>query len=147
MYEDNEIQDDSAREIKEEIGIVGNIPIMMLTCDNLKDSIQKMKKKQDKCDIVIKHYKYCYKCEITNNNDRELNMTLNEIKKKEIDFVDSKHLASVRREVLECYFNLQRFPTEQKDVNELFVKMYYLVDEPNYLNDILIIFSSNIIEI
>lgn len=133
---ENEEDEEGKKEEKEETGIVGNIPIMMLTCEKLKEMIHKTKKKQEKIELIMKHYKYCHDCEVTNNNDRELNMTLSEIKNSDINFVEKDYL-----EALESYFNLHKYPEK---VDKMFVKIYYLVKEPNYLNDVLITFSSNI---
>ena len=116
--------------------IVNNIPVMLLTCRNLKRSIKRLKKNSNKVETVLRHYKYCSDCDITNNNSHELQMTLNQIKAKSIEFAEEDY-----DDCLRAYGMMEGYP---EDIKKQHVKIYYMKDDDDYTGDVLIEYTSKI---
>jgi hypothetical protein len=120
---------------KENNKLVSNIPILLLTCDMLKNNLILCDDEKDKISLILKHYKYCDKCDITNNNSRELHMTLFQ-KDIEITYTDDEYM-----DTLLAYISLENYPL---NVDNNYIKLYYLTDDEDYRDDILIEFTSRI---
>lgn len=114
--------------------LVNNIPILLLTCDKLKESLCSLEKKNDKVDIIMRHYKYCDGCDITNNNSRELHMTLGDNEKIKIKYTEYDHESA-----LLAYLGLECYP---EDVHIDYIKIYNMINDDDYSGDILIEFTS-----
>jgi hypothetical protein len=82
----------------------GFIPIMVIPCKDFK--IEKIDEK-NRGDAFMNHYKKCNKCEVTNNNNREL---CSIVDKAKIDFFDletEKH--AFFNPALDCYFGMEKY--------------------------------------
>ncbi len=135
--ENNEDNNEENDKEEDEDPIISNIPVMLLTCDELKKSLSKLKKRENKIEIILKHYNFCKKCDITNNNSHELNMTLNRVEKSTIQIkIDNNY-----NEVLDSYLSLEPYP---KRVCDEYIKIYHMINDQYYRGDILIEFTTKI---
>ena len=80
ILNEKKVEDKSEKKVTiyEEINenIIKNIPIMLIPCKIIDDS-----------STIIKHYKYCNKCERVNKNIYELVITLNNIDISDIEII------------------------------------------------------------
>lgn len=116
--------------------IINNIPIMLLTCDKLKTDTKTTDSISKKISIIIKHYKYCSECDITNNNTTELHMTLNKIHIKSIKYTTTEYDLC-----LESYLSMNVYPENK---NNMYIKIYDMNNDAYYTGDILIVYTSKI---
>lgn len=117
-------------------GIEGNIPIMFIICPKLRKNLENLKESLNKVKAVMDHYKYCNNCDITNNNSREMYMTLNRIDQLNIKFVVNGY-----DNALNAYLSMEQFP---KYVGSEYIKMYHMLNSEDYQGDILIEYTSKI---
>lgn len=116
--------------------IITNIPVMMIVCDQLRKILKRQKKKEDKIKMVLKHYKYCSNCDITNNNSHELNLTLERIDGSDIKFIENNCDAA-----LEAYLNMTPYP---KKTDKEFIKIHHMTQNLFYVEDILLQYSTKL---
>ena len=123
--------------------IINNIPILMLSCRDLRISFKNEKNNDDKkinrIKHIMNHYNFCDKCEITNNNKMELNYALNNIGINNVElYINGKY-----EQVFDAYINCKiRKP---KNKNE-YIKIHYMRNNEDYKCDILIEFATNIVK-
>ena len=116
--------------------IVTNIPVMLIICDQLRRTLKRQKQKNNKIKSVLSHYKYCNDCDITNNNSRELNLTLARIDESDIKFINNNCDIA-----LEAYLNMTPYPKKTK--NE-FIKINHMTQNLFYTGDILLQYSTKL---
>jgi hypothetical protein len=119
--------------------IITNIPIMLIVCDQLRKVLKRLQLAKNRIHMVMNHYMYCKKCDITNNNRYELLMTYNRIDKGSIQFCQNNH-----RSALNAYLEGEPHPA---DTSREYIKIYYMQADTYYTNDILIEFSTKIFPI
>lgn len=137
--EDEPIKDDDEDDDEEESedhGVEGNIPVMLIICPKLRKVLSKLREPLNKVKSVLDHYKFCDKCDITNNNSREMYMTLNRIDQLTIKFVDNGYTNA-----LNAYLSMEPFP---KYVGIEYIKMYHMLDSEHYQGDVLIEYTSKV---
>lgn len=117
-------------------GIEGNIPVMFIICPKLRKVLSKLHEPLNKVKSVLDHYKFCNTCDITNNNSREIYMTLNRIDQSTIKFMNNGYTNA-----LNAYLSMEPFP---KYVGTEYIKMYHMLDSEHYQGDVLIEYTSNI---
>lgn len=118
--------------------IVNNIPIMIITCIDLRRKMKKIDQDRQRINIILEHYNCCSKCEIINNNNNDVNSTLRKIKTDDISFdLDSDDIDDIIEQYLQSEI-------KQVILDNLFVKIHYLSQENFYNNDVLIEYSSQI---
>jgi hypothetical protein len=130
---DDNVSDFSSADDNE---IEGNIPVMFIICQKLRKVLLKLNDPLNKVKSVLDHYKFCNKCDITNNNSRELYMTLNRIDHLTIKFVDNRY-----NNALNAYLSIETFP---KHVSTEYIKMYHMLDSEHYQGDVLIEYTSKV---
>lgn len=143
-YQDDVIVDSSI--------IVTNVPILMLSCKKLLKNLNKLEQNAKKIEAILMHYKYCTSCEITNNSDRELQSTLNIV--ENIEYVeDGYDYESCLDAYIDCmvYTSIDIYEEEgdsEEDyetvIDKNYIKIYRMMEDPKYTNDILFEFTSNI---
>jgi hypothetical protein len=112
-----------------------NIPILLTACKKLKKNIEKTKTQLDKVRYVLQHYKYCKDCDITNNNKYELCLTLGNISIESIEFTDDGSY-----NILKSFMSLEKIVL--CDRKEEYIKLYYVQDDDEYKDDILIEYTT-----
>ena len=123
--------------IKNDYVIVNNVPIMILSCIELKRKLKHLTQDKKKINIILEHHNCCTKCEVINNNEnRDLNMTLRKIKTDDILIDEDED-----EDLIEKYCQSE---IKQEILNELFVKIHCLSEQNFYNNDVLIEYSSQI---
>jgi hypothetical protein len=133
---DGEDSDESDDETDDDETIQGNIPVMFIICQRLQKVLSRLQEPLNKVKSVLDHYKFCDKCDITNNNSRELYMTLNRIDQSSIKFVDDGYM-----DALNAYLSLEPHP---KYVGTEYIKMYHMLDSEQYEGDVLIEYTSKV---
>jgi hypothetical protein len=130
---DNEIDEDSEEDEENEENDDnqedGNIPIMIIPCKKFKLPNKYPIK------YFIKHYKCCKKCEITNNNDGNINgilpkaeIELEEITEEDDDLIDA----------LNAYYATQRYvPCQKKDHS--YIKIMNIQNNHNIYNGCIVL--------
>ena len=93
--------------------IKNNIPIMMVLCKPVVNKILRLNKSKEIVKIVYDHYVNCEECDITNNNTRELSVSV-----KNIGIHNIKYVADDYTDVLVSYLSDQTYPPKISDNNE-----------------------------
>lgn len=120
--------------------IITNCPMMMITCEKLRKDMTKLNKKDSKVKLIIMHYKYCSKCDITNNNCRELTMTMDNLDIDQIGYYDNNEY----KKPLDSYLDGSSYP---RTSDEEHINFYFMKRDSFYNCDVLIEFSSKVFRI
>lgn len=119
--------------------IVSNIPILLLPCNTLEKSLNLFANDDDKINLIIKHYKNCDLCDITNNNNNFHEINIDD--KINIQIQESEYELC-----LDAYLSVNRYPnpTDLQDITENYVRIYRLIEDYDYKNALLIEFTSSV---
>jgi len=108
----------------------GYIPIMIVPCDDFK--IPNLNEDM----YIVNHYKTCKKCDVTNNNDKELCSILNHANIEFIEITDEKH--AYFDPALEAYYKLKKFEPMGAE-NHPFVRLVYINNDHDIYNNCLLV--------
>ena len=108
----------------------GFIPLLIIPCDLFKFP------QTNKDKYFRDHYKNCNKCDITNNNNRELCSILDKATLQVIEIKDEKH--GYFNPALDAYFNLKKYePMDSKETP--FIRVMNINNDHEFYNNCLLI--------
>lgn len=104
----------------------GYIPIIIAPCENFKLP------NKNRTIYFIKHFKACDKCDITNNNNRELCSIIDNATIELLEITDEKH--AYFDPALDSYFKLKKFEPMGGTNNYPFIRIMYINNDHDIYN-------------
>jgi len=105
------------------------IPIMVIPCKGLQENMVKKRQNYQKRDYFIDHYYECNKCDVTNNNNRELTSVFSKDPSMEyLTILEDSEDNDILCDALTSYYALKNhIPAYLEDNNtEPFVRMFHI---------------------
>ena len=130
---DSETEEEEEMELDDDPN--GYIPIMIVPCENfnLPDMNEEI--------YFVNHYKTCDKCDVTNNNNRELCSVLNAANVEFCEITDEKH--AYFDPALEAYYKLKKYEPMGAE-NYPFVRVAYINNDHDIYDKCLLVSWCNL---